>query len=258
VAQSLNDWTSFQDDILRHLQSLELDGADMPFFRGHSNHKWDLVCGLGRLPRADTANGYLESRLYYDFMSQASRLLHPSATSWDVLFAMQHHGIPTRLLDWTTALGPALYFAVRPWLLRSQPAATLIDCQPCIWVLDPFALNQLSAGNSVPSIGNPNTDFEGTYQENFIEQVKDLGAKVLAINPTRMSERYSAQRSAYTLHNDLNTPLEVIAPSAVKKFDVPITCIDAASAFLRLAGINEFSLFPDLDGLGRYLLQQHV
>jgi hypothetical protein len=229
----------------------------MPFFRGHSQGAWRLLCGLGRQPASEFKKQNLESILYYDFLSLGGSLLGRHADSWDVLFAMQHHGLPTRLLDWSTTFSAALYFALRPYLfVRNFPDITSPAASPCIWVLDPFELNRL--GKRDPAIANPYTDFDGTYQENFIEESKSVGAKALAISPPQHTPRQSAQRSVFTLHADLFTPLEQSAEGALKRFDVPSHAIQDGVRFLALAGTNEFSVFPDLDGLARHLKQEHV
>ena len=253
----MNNWNSFVTEVQTHIEELKSSGCDMPFFRGHSDKSWKLLPGLGRQAPENYKKQNIESILYYDFISLGGSLLGKNADSWDILFAMQHHGLPTRLLDWSTTFAAALYFALKPYLpLRSFPEVELSSCSACVWILDPFELNRRANGE--PAVLNPYTDLNGTYQENFIEGSKELGAKVLAINPPQHSPRQSAQRSVFTLHGDPFQPLDELDSTELRRFDVPGESLQDGLSFLSLAGINEFSIFPDLDGLSRHLKGEHV
>ncbi|HEC59557.1 hypothetical protein LCGC14_0678100 [marine sediment metagenome] len=249
----MKKWSQFLHQIQQHLDKLAESGCDMPFFRGHNDHSWKLLCGLGRQAAQDFKKQNLESILYYDFMSLGGGLLSKQADSWDILFAMQHHGLPTRLLDWTTTFSAALYFALRPSLLDNPQSLSI---KPCIWILDPFKLNQLEYGKQV--IINPYINLERTYHEYFIDSSKSLDSKVVAILPPQHTSRQSSQRSVFTLHSNIIKPLDEISTIALKKFEIPIDSINEAMSFLTLAGVNEFTIFPDLDGLARYLKKEHV
>lgn len=249
----MSDWNKLLDDVQAHLDKLAASGCDMPFFRGHEDTKWHLLCGLSRLAYSDAKVQDLENIIYYDFVSLGGGLLGKQADSWKVLFTMQHHGLPTRLLDWSTTFAAALYFALRRYV--SFPDLSIITSLPCVWILDPFELNRI--GQDYPAIMSPYTDFDTTYHEYLVEESMSFGADVLAISPPQQMPRQSAQRSVFTLHADLSRPLNAIAAGATKKFEIPIDCIEPAIRFLKLAGINEFSVFPDLDGLARHLKKEH-
>jgi len=156
---------------------------------------------------------------------------------------MQHHGLPTRLLDWSENFVTALYFAL-------EGASN--EC--CVWVLNPFALN-LAALNE-QTLLRP-AELEGTYEDYFISKNKKLEAKVIAISPLRHHPRVFQQRAGFTIHNDLKAPLEELYPEVVTKIVIPKNAQDGARRFLKFVGISEFALFPDLDGLARELKSEH-
>jgi hypothetical protein len=156
---------------------------------------------------------------------------------------MQHHGIPTRLLDWTTTFSVALFFAVREG--RNDAA---------IWVLDPFELNKASwTNNTLPMP----TELEANYYETFILEEKKLPAKIVALSPIRLNPRVFNQRAAFTLHVDFNEPLEKMYPDVVRKITIPKDIRKEAEIFLNIAGVSEYSLFPDLDGLAKDIIAEH-
>lgn len=243
----MSTWQKVLTEVKSSLLSLTNEGCDTVFFRGHRDTSWTLNCSLGRgrksFSREDT-----EARLYYDFMSHGGPLLPRGISSWDVAFAMQHHGLPTRFLDWSCTFSVALYFAINP---ITQSPKSRRSKTACVWMLNPFNLNEHAGGEQV--ILNPELDLEGSYYEYFITGSKSLGTKVMAVNPTRATPRQAAQKSAFTLHNDIWSPLEEFAPNQLLKIEIPESCFPEAQEFLTLAGINEYSLFPDFDGLARQL-----
>lgn len=81
---------------------------------------------------------------------------------------------------------------------------------------------------------------------------------MVAVVGNSYSERMRSQRAVFTLHRDLSRPLQSLSPSAVRKFTLPKSAHDEAQSFLQLAGVNEFSVFPDLDGLARYIHTQDL
>jgi len=151
---------------------------------------------------------------------------------------MQHYGIPTRLLDWSTNFAAALHFA----LANNAPS-------PCVWILDPYELNDKVLGSR--SVSNMNVSFDMDYVSFMKLQNKPFGA--LAADGDSSIERIRSQGGAFTIHGNLTVPIEEHAVSAVSRHDIPQAAIPEAMAFLELAGVNEFSIFPDLAGLARLI-----
>src|SRR5688572_9039340 len=90
-------------------------------FRGVGDaHKHQLVPKIGRDPRLYSLP--LERVIFANFKRRAPQFINiRGMTEWDLLALAQHHGLPTRLLDWTTNPLVAAYFAV-----TSEPLNTTV------------------------------------------------------------------------------------------------------------------------------------
>jgi hypothetical protein len=241
----MREWNPIFARVTSHLRRLERQGCPDPYFRGHSNVSWKLLPEYGRL----RLNQNIEDRLFAIFRSSGSYLIQPGSTSWDILFLMRHHGLPTRLLDWSESFAVALYFALRD----ATDSAV-------VWILNPYELNKLSCKDN--SVINLNDAFPSGYDSLFIDEksryYKKFPAPILAIEGSRAIARMQWQRSVFTLHKNVTVPLEKLYPDAIKKIQIPHEVIKAAKEFLRISGMNEFTAFPDLDGLARYIRETEL
>lgn len=227
----MSSWKDIQGQVQDALK-----GAAALFFRGQPNSAWTLSPGLARLRDNSIER---EHNLYFDFATQAGALLPAGMSSWATLLTMQHHGLPTRLLDWSETFSVALYFAIKS-----------AEEEAVVWILDPYRLNEHFSGRR--ELLNFE-DLPHEYVDCFLYSKTMLKGKVLAVSPLRQNPRVSHQRAGFTLHIDLSKPLEELHPGLLRRIVIPKNAFDDARAFLRMAGINEFSLFPDLDGLAREL-----
>jgi hypothetical protein len=227
---------------LRAYNLATMPGAGTRLFRGHSNVDWTLSPRMARPKwRNEKDQQVTEYNGFFGFVTSAASLL-PDTDAWTVAFAMQHHGLHTRLLDWTHSFGVALYFALKG-----------SDGDAAVWVLDPYELNAASTGRD--SLFHP-TQLKADYRACFIDRTAAPDGDVVAIVPLRHHPRIISQQSAFTLHGDLSHPLEELHPGSVTKIPIPQEARREAEMFLHLACITEFTLFPDLDGLARLMGRQ--
>lgn len=184
----------------------------------------------------------MEINVFYDFVSNAKPLMDTKKLRpIETLFEMRHAGIPTRLLDWTTTFGVALHFA--------------LDCKtadPCIWILEPDTLNRKSIGDDLLVLSDAVDYDEGSVRYNGKELTLPL-----AIFPSMQSPRIFAQKGHFTIHGTVEEPLEALCPECITKIPIPKDAVKDARDFLILAGINDYSIFPDVDGLAKFLVKCH-
>ncbi len=182
-------------------------------------------------------------------------------SDWDFLFFMRHHGVPTRILDWTDSFGSAVYFALED----QAPGNT-----PCIWALNPYALNEQTwlDDDDDETVSRPRDLVQPKYityvDEDFWEYGEALIASddwandgPVAIYPLQISERMRAQRGWFTFHGNNRQPLDEQYPDLVVRIDLAGQAIAEAREFLNLAGLKPYSLYPDLDHLAEELWQSN-
>lgn len=208
----------------------------------------------------------IEDKLYDDFQRRAVQLCDiKSEDEWDWYSLMQHHGVPTRVLDWTDGALIALHFAVR------RSSAERVNS--VVFVLEPYRL--LDHLESLDDHPRAKERWKEHCQKNRAEDPEEwdraylpddedgrrdvpLPAVPLLSDTTQITRRFAAQRSRFmifgtdpswmsNLVDTEDSPVEVIIIEAAS--------IRAMARELRDAGITESVIFPDLDGLGRELKQ---
>ncbi len=239
-----------------------LGGEQEAWFRGQTNaERYRLLPGLFRGVEApDSEPGWthvrqVESDLFYEFSTRARELHESNMSDWDILFAMQHYGTPTRLLDWTETLGVAVYFAT--CRLPVEPGDL---APPCVWILNPYRLNGISwVGEDLvhpPYLGWDRESGEHWEYGDMVAGTAPMGWKFpVAIYPRQKTSRMHSQRAWFTIHGDKHRPMESMKRlmGALRKVSLPWEAVGAAREFLRHAGLDQYALFPDLQNLSDHL-----
>lgn len=251
VVPSEPSWSGFLQAIEEAKTQLAFEEDEECFYRGHGSMDYELLPTLLRDTKGWKTSRLwsLESDLFFEFQARA-RDLHGSAVSaWEILQFMRHHGVATRLLDWTEVFGVALYFAVHKATEASQP---------CIWLMNPYALNETERGERdlvAPRYlaYDEKKDVEWDYEDLLLESPGMGWDYPVALYPVQKSSRLHAQRGYFTIHGDRHETIDVLCPATVRCVPLATSLLKIAKQFLDYAGINEYLLFPDLDGLARGL-----
>jgi hypothetical protein len=232
-------------DLLKHLKKDTKGYKGNIWFRGQNVSTWKLQPSFLRKDKTIS-----EFTLITKFKQNASLLIDRTPSSYfDWLFQMQHHGVPTRLLDWTESALTALYFAVENDIYKNQDGA--------LWILLPTELNKYSKIDSdeddfIPSFEN--LEVLGAYEPLAFNREKVTKLLPLAAIATRNNPRMQAQLGVFTISHRDKTPIEDIGTKKhIWKYLIPKANKKIIKEELKLLGINKFQLFPELSSKGEIL-----
>lgn len=206
----------------------------------------------------------LENRLMTRFR-QRSIPFHtrPLTDIWEILFFMQHSGIPTRLLDWTENPFFGLFFAVMnaPYSLGAS-GVPKFKSEVAVWFLDPIKWNQHALRNSSFK-GEVLTPFDAELNAyKPILDYKNMSDTPVAIFGVHNSQRIVAQRGVFIVFGKNVTPMERL----FEEDNFPQGCLiktifgKRALRNIRKAlidhGITDSVVFPELEGLAREMKRE--
>ena len=254
----VDSWEGLRTKVHDAHSILARDKGEEVWYRGVSSWKHQLLpsllrCFSGKKPtRADVRE--LETDLFFEFLAKARTGEGPALDHWDVLFLMQHYRAPTRLLDWTEVLHVALHFAVA--YSKADKEET-----PRLYIINPYGWNEEHTGERdlywPRYFGyDEKEDYYYEYGEILVEGGADWRYPV-ALYPPQRDARLSAQRGFFTIHGYDPRPLDQISPELIVAIDLEVGAVEEIKEALEYSGINEYALFPDLEGLARQLKKNH-
>ena len=106
---NVGDWSELNSALFSETWDPKIKRHRSTFaYRGLNVHSYRLENGLSRL---GTPYKGLEQNLIKQFKKYAHQHVAERDTEWHWISVAQHHGLPTRLLDWTYSPFVALHFA---------------------------------------------------------------------------------------------------------------------------------------------------
>ena len=228
------------------------------WFRGHSRKYDNLTPGVFR-PARRTRLKERPERTYIEDFKRAAPALVTNTPEWNDnlawLFLAQHHGLPTRLLDWTQNVLVALYF------VTDQPKE---DGE--LWAMDPYALNEKS--EIVDRIATANDTLvqyladEAVYTPQvMMERYMVVQSYPIALLPPMTFPRIVSQLSAFTihppLHNHNSIPELLTLEIHLVRYIIPAERKVHLRQDLAKLGIMRRTLFQDLDSLSISIIEEY-
>jgi hypothetical protein len=224
-------------------------------YRGHSAAAHDLNTGLFRL-RGDSSAA-VEPHILRNFRKYAHRDTSPGDSDWNWLSVAQHHGLPTRLLDWSHSPYVALHFATRLPERNQEPGA--------IWCVDYAAVHELLP-DELRSVVEPlggglfttETLSRAAYTLAEFDRFRDDdGERIpLFFEPPSLDERIVNQAAIFSTMSGPEAGLgDWLArhPELHRKVIIPAKLKWRVRDHLDQVNVTERVLFPGLDGLSLWL-----
>ncbi|HEX6719804.1 MAG TPA: FRG domain-containing protein [Pyrinomonadaceae bacterium] len=192
--------------------------SNLWLFRGHSNPEWELIPKAGRQPYINSNdevnfNGWLRRAVEFTDLSKLDM--------WDSLAVAQHHGLATRLLDWSYNALSAAFFAVS----EGHETDAVVFAYYSKWYV--------RRDEATPF------EYEG----------------VIRFKPKGVAQRITRQGGIFTVHSppDLSLNRGLRPEDTLEKLIIDKSYTKQLSFDLSFYGINKMTLFPDLDGLAAHI-----
>jgi FRG domain len=240
---------SWQEGLGRHRSNVA--------YRGRSLATEGLQTSLQRLGGEPEA---LEEPLLRSFRRYARRSDVPYDSTWNWLALARHHGLPTRLLDWTYSPYVALHFATSALDRYGEDGV--------VWTLDfvrahellPAPLQEVVRDEGANVFTAEMIDRVARRRSEF-DQLAEDDDFVLFLEPPSFDDRIVNQYALFSLMSSGRASLDewcVQHSDLVRRIVIPAALKWEVRDKLDQANITERVLFPGLDGLSRWLRRYYL
>lgn len=247
----IDSWSDLQSKLFEGSWRPDLKRFRSPYvFRGADEAAYSLKTSLIRLGGNFTD---LEPHLLRNFRKYAHRNIVERDTMWHWLSLAQHHGLPTRLLDWTVSPLVATHFAT------ADPEKFEID--GAIWAVNHVKAHQLLPERLKNELRCEGADyFTVEMLANSVKSLRELDELspplfVVFFEPPSIDDRIVNQFALFSTMPDSAATLDEWLqqyPDMWYKLVIPAALKWEIRDKLDQANITERVLFPGLDGLSRW------
>jgi hypothetical protein len=249
----VRSWEELNQTLYRDAFNPAIGRTRSPFvFRGLSDDRYALTTSLTRL---GGDYGEMEPHLLRNFRKYARRAVVQQDSIWDWLAVGQHHGLPTRLLDWTFSPHVAMHFAT------SRPEE--YDRDSVIWGIDFVGAHRLLPPSLRRLLEEEGSDiFTVEMLERgapSLEEFARLSGEeefLLFFEPPSLDDRIVNQFALFSVMSRATSQLHDWLerhPDLWTRTVIPRELKWEVRDRLDQANVTERVLFPGLDGLSRWL-----
>jgi hypothetical protein len=254
----VKDWSELQDKIFTNAYEENICRYRSPYvFRGSPDSNAELKT---RLIRLGTDPAEMEKHLFRNFKKYAPQNSVSEDNDWLWLSVAQHHGLPTRLIDWTFSPFIALHFMCED--------INFFKNDGVIWCVDYYKTREFLPYRFRKALDNENAKgFDITILKTICPSLRDMnkfheedGDFIVFFEPPSLDERIINQYALFSLmsdpslivndwlnqHDDLY--FRLVIPSRLK-YEIRDK--------LDQININERMLYPGLDGLSAWLTRYY-
>ena len=254
-AHTPSNWTELQELLFRDSFNQDIDRIRSPYiYRGLSDIEFALKTSLMRLGGNFER---LEFHLLRNFKKYAFNPEIASNTDWEWLALAQHHGLPTRLLDWTYSPYAALHFATANiekfhidgviWALKYEGLSLNLP-QRLRHMLETVGSNSFTA------------EMLNDVYDNIQQISSDEEDFVVAFEPPSLDARIVNQYAVFTFMSRAEALLDdwlQDKPELYFRIRIPADLKWEIRDRLDQLNINERVLFPGYEGLSKWLKRHY-
>ncbi len=199
------------------------------YYRGHNRSEYRLIPKVGREPFVTkVANDRVMFAKWKRYAVAYVTAPPRELSEWDWLAIAQHHGLATRLLDWTFNPLAAAFFAL------------------------------VSSSNQVDSTVE-SVVYAHYSPTEFVDVIRKhdpfARAGIYRVAPSSVAPRIGRQGGIFTVHGPPTRDLQECLPrrDKLEKIIIEPSCKKEFAIQLSHYGVNRLSMFPDLDGLSAHI-----